>query len=178
MLPWLMPLGVATLLLFGVSGLRAGALLAAADRQGDAGVARQFLGMWRLVSWTERTKEGTTRPGTTDAGYLVYTDVDRMCAVMMDTKREKWPPGAPATVAAAMARFSGFISYCARVELHANDGFVLHHVDVERSPNIVGTVRKRFFTFQGPNRLVLRIDAAELGPTLAESTLVWERVHK
>ena len=174
----LMRLGIATVLLLGVCSFRAGPLRAGPDHQGDAGVARPFLGMWRLVSWTERTKEGSTRPGSTDAGYLVYTDVDRMCAVMMDTRREKWTAGAPATVDAAVARFSGLISYCARVEVHAADGFVLHHVDVDRSPNIVGTIRKRWFTFEGPNRLVLRIDAAELGPTLAESTLVWERVQK
>ena len=92
-------------------------------------------------------------------------------------ERPKWTPGAPATVPDAVARFAGFISYCARVEVNAKEGYVLHHVDVERSPNIVGTVRKRWFTFEGPNRLVLKIDAAELG-TQQESRLVWERVQK
>jgi len=32
-------------------------------------------------------------------------------------------------------------AYCALVELHAREGFVLHHVDVERVPNNVGIVR-------------------------------------
>ena len=113
-----------------------------------------------------------------DAGYLVYTDVNRMCAVMMDSTRPKWPAGAPATVADAVARFANVVSYCARVEVNAKEGFVLHHVDVDRSPNIVGTIRKRWFTFEGPDRLVLKIDAAELGATQQESRLVWERVQK
>lgn len=146
--------------------------------QDDAAGARRFLGMWRLVGWTERAADGSTRPGQTDVGYLIYTDVNRMCAVLMDSKRPKWPSGAPANVAEAMARFSGFISYCAAVELHAAEGFVLHHVDVERSPNIVSTTRKRWFRFEGPNRLVLRIDPSELGAGVAESTLTWERVQK
>lgn len=148
-----------------------------AESQDDAVVAKQFLGMWRLVGWTQRSADGTVRDGQTDVGYLVYTDVNRMCAVMMDSKRPKWTPGAPPTVPDAVARFAGFISYCARVEVNAKEGFVLHHVDVERSPNIVGTIRKRWFTFEGPNRLVLKVDAAELGTQL-ESRLVWERVQK
>lgn len=148
------------------------------DAQGDAALAQQFVGMWRLVSWTQRATDGTTRPGLTDVGYLVYTDVNRMCAVMMDSKRARWAPAVPDTVEQAVARISGFVSYCAAVEVNAKDGFVLHHVDVERSPNIVGTTRKRWFRFESPNRLVLRIDAAELGAGLAESMLVWERVQK
>lgn len=146
--------------------------------QSDASVAKQFLGMWRLVGWTQQAADGTVRPGPTDAGYLVYTDVNRMCAVMMDSTRPKWAPGAPATVPDAIARFAGFVSYCARVEVNATEGFVLHHVDIERSPNIVGTIRKRWFTFEGPDRLVLKIDAAELAPAQQESRLVWERVQK
>ncbi len=149
-----------------------------APAQDDAAVAKQFLGMWKLVSWTQRTADGATRPGTTDTGYLVYTDVGRMCAVMMDSTRAKWALEPPKTVPEAMARSAGFVSYCASVEVHARDGFVLHHVDVERNPGIVGTIRKRGFTFQGPDRLILKVDPAELQASTVESTLVWERVRK
>jgi hypothetical protein len=165
---WLVSLGMSMILVPG----------GAAITQDDATTARQFLGMWRLVGWTQRAADGTNRPGQTDVGYLVYTDVNRMCAVMMDSTRPKWPTGAPANVDDAMSRFSRFISYCAAVEVHAKDGFVLHHVDIERSPNVVGTTRKRWFQFEGPNRLVLRIDRSELGTGLTESTLTWERVQK
>ncbi len=172
---WLIRVAVATTLLAIVSPLSTRAVT---NDQSDTAVGLQLRGMWRLVGWTQRSTDGTTRPGVTDAGYLIYTDVDRMCAVMMDSKRQRWPAGAPATVDEAVRRLSGFVSYCARVEVNAKEGFVLHHVDVERSPNVVGTVRKRWFRFEGPNRLVLRIDAAELGANLADSTLVWERVEK
>jgi lipocalin-like protein len=172
----LIRLGIAVFLLTGIISTGAASSRSAAAFQDDAAVAKQFLGMWRLVGWTQRSADGTVRPGQIDIGYLVYTDVNRMCAVMMDSKRPKWTPGAPATVPDAVARSAGFVSYCARVEINAKEGFVLHHVDVERSPNIVGTIRKRWFTFEGPNRLVLKVDAAELGTQL-ESRLVWERVQ-
>jgi hypothetical protein len=134
--------------------------------------------MWRLVSWTQRATDGTTRPGQANTGYIVYADVGRMCAVLMDSGRAKWDPQPPATVADAMARTTGLVAYCAAVELHAKEGFVLHHVDVERSPNLVGTTRKRWFIFDGPDTLLLRIDPSELGAGVAESTLRWERVKK
>lgn len=173
----LIRLGMAAVVVTGALLPGAASLAAVAEAQDDAAVAKQLLGMWRLVGWTQHNADGTTRPAQTDVGYLVYTDVNRMCAVMMDSKRPKWTPDPPASVDQAVARFSGFISYCARVEVHAREGFVLHHVDVERSPNIVGTIRKRWFSFQGPNRLTLRIDAAELGATVKDSTLVWERIQ-
>jgi hypothetical protein len=144
----------------------------------EASVAQRFVGMWRLVSWSARSADGTTRPGITDQGYLVYADVGRMCAVMADSKRAVWGSDTPKTVPDAMARFAGFVSYCARVEVHAREGYVLHHVDIERNPDIVGRVRKRWFAFDGPNRLTLKIDRAELTGNVVESTLVWERVER
>jgi hypothetical protein len=39
-------------------------------------------------------------------------------------------------------------------------------------------VRKRWFTFDGPNRLSLKIDTPVLIPPIVESTLRWERVTK
>jgi hypothetical protein len=69
-------------------------------------------------------------------------------------------------------------AYCARVEIHAAEGFVMHRVEVDKSPNMIGRTRKRWFTFQGPNRLALRMDPAELNPPVVESTLLWERVQE
>ena len=57
-------------------------------------------------------------------------------------------------------------------------GFVIHHVEIDKVPNRVGLNRKRWFTFQGPNRVALRVDTPELNPPVVESTLIWERVTK
>ena len=146
--------------------------------QTDSAVARQLLGTWRLVSWTQKSADGTERPAQSDVGYLIYTDVNRMCAMLMDSRRPKWTPGAPATVADAVARNAGYTSYCAAVQINAKEGFILHHVDMERNPNNIGTTRKRWFSFQGPDVLRLSIDAAELQVNVKESVLVWSRVVK
>jgi hypothetical protein len=152
--------------------------ISGAQSADNAATAQRFVGMWRLVSWTQKLADGTTRPSPMDQGYIFYSDAGRMCAVIMDSKRTKWAPGAPKTIEDAMARSTGQVSYCARVEVNAKEGFVLHHVDVERNPSVVGTVRKRWFTFETPDRLSLKVDRAELGGATQESTLVWERLRK
>jgi len=73
---------------------------------------------------------------------------------------------------------TGFIAYCSTVEVHPKEGFVIHHVEIENRPNLVGMARKRWFAFQGPNRVSLRIDTPELAAPVVESTLIWERVVK
>jgi hypothetical protein len=47
---------------------------------------------------------------------------------------------------------------------------------MERNPDNIGTTRKRWFSFQGPDVLRLSIDAAELPSNVKESALVWQRV--
>jgi hypothetical protein len=51
-------------------------------------------------------------------------------------------------------------------------------VEIERVPNNIGMVRKRWFRFDGPDRLTLKIDTSELTVPIIESTLTWERVAK
>jgi lipocalin-like protein len=136
-----------------------------------------FLGMWKLVSWEQRLADGTTRQAPNSVGYIVYTDVGRMCYVGMNPERPKWKSSTP-TESEALSGIVGLGAYCAAVEVHANEGYVLHHVDIERVPNNVGKARKRWFTFDGPNRLSLKIDTPELIPPIVESTLTWERIVK
>jgi hypothetical protein len=158
--------------IFLIAVMSVGALQAQSASPSD----RRFVGAWRLVSWQQVMADGTTRPSpTADTGYLIYSDTNRMCAVMMHSKRQKWS-GPPATLQDAAARSSNVVSYCARVEVHSAEGFVLHYVDMEFNPGIIGTVRKRWFTFAGPDRLRLRIDPAEFAAPIKENELVWERV--
>jgi hypothetical protein len=144
-----------------------------------ADVARQFVGTWRLVSWTQRLADGTTRPDPRNVGYIIYTDAGYMCYSSMASNRAPWASETSPTGAEAVATMGApFNAYCAKVEVHADEGFVLHHVEVDKAPNMIGRTRKRWFTFQGPNRVALRIDPAELSPPIVESTLLWERVQK
>jgi hypothetical protein len=155
------------------------AMIDASHAQSAADVARQFIGTWRLVSWTQRLADGTTRPDPRNVGYLIYSDAGYMCYGSMAANRPPWTSDSSPTGAEAVATMGApYNAYCARVEVHADEGFVLHHVEVDKSPNMIGRTRKRWFTFQGQNRVALRMDPSELSPPVVESTLLWERVQK
>ena len=141
-------------------------------------VAKQFIGMWRLASRTQRLVDGTTRQSPLSTGYIIYTDSGHMCYVAMNPNRAKWKSETAPTPEEAISGITGLGAYCATVEIHSKEGFVVHHVQIEKTPNIVGRARKRWFTFQGPNRVVLRVDAPELNSPVVEDTLTWDRVQK
>jgi hypothetical protein len=155
------------------------AMIEPSQAQSAADIARQFIGTWRLVSWTQRLADGSTRPDPRNVGYLIYSDAGYMCYGSMAANRPAWMSDSSPTGAEAVATMGApYNAYCARVEVHAEEGFVLHHVEVDKSPNMIGRTRKRWFTFQGPDRVALRMDPSELSPPVVESTLVWERVPK
>lgn len=143
--------------------------------QSQDDIAKQFVGMWRLVSWPQRLPDGTTRQDPRSVAYIIYTDTGHMCSVGMDPNRPRWKSTVPSPEEASSG-IQGMYAYCATVEIHAKEGYVIHHVQIDSSPNVVETDRKRWFTFQGPNRVSLRTDPPNTGTV--ESTLIWERVVK
>ena len=101
--------------------------------QDEAAITRQFIGMWRLVSWPQRLADGTTRQNPLSASYIIYTDTSpiRMCWVAMNPDRPKWNLGgrnpfsggyAPTPEEVGSA-FAGLGAYCSTVEVHAKEGF-------------------------------------------------------
>ena len=136
----------------------------------------KLVGAWRLVSWEARLADGSTRKNPMSTGSLIYSDSGRMCAMLMDPTRTKWT-GQPDD-AQVRAAWNGVAAYCGPYDVHADEGFVLHHVEFEKTPSIVGTIRKRWFTFDDAGRLTLRVDPAENGPNVVENRLVWERVSR
>jgi Lipocalin-like domain len=143
-------------------------------------VAQQFVGMWRQVSRPQRLADGTTKQNPLSVACVIYPDTGHMCYVAMDPNRPRWKSATAPTPEEALSGIgsTGFSAYCASVEIHAKEGFVVHHVEIEKSPNIVGRARKRWFTFDGANRLSLRIDTPELTAPVVEDALIWERVVK
>ena len=150
-----------------------------AQSQDDASTAKQFVGMWRLVSWPQRLADGTTRQNPQSVAYVMFSDTGHMCFVAMNPSRPKWKSANTPTPEEMVSGLGNdFGAYCAAVEVHAKEGFFLQHVEINKSPNVVGMTRKRWFTFDGPNRVALKIDPAENTPPVVESTLIWERVRK
>ena len=142
-------------------------------------VSRKFLGAWMLVSTEQVLADGTRRPnplfGANASGYLMYTET-RMCAVLVNPNRLRWEPGSTPTDQEVRAAFNGLTSYCGAWEVDAKQGLVIHHVELDKTPNLMGTLRKRYFSFSG-DHLVLR-PAPPLPDGVKEYSLTWERVKK
>lgn len=151
--------------------------LCAGHARCDDDIAKQFLGIWKLVSWEQRLADGTTRQAPNSVGYIIYTETGHMCYVGMNPNRPKWASRTP-TEPEALSAITGLGAYCGTVDVHPDERFVLHRVEIERIPNNVGMLRKRWFTFHSPDRVSLRVDEPELIPPIVESILTWERVPK
>ena len=154
----------------------------------SAPTADQLIGLWRLVSFEHSYQDGTARQDPRTRGYIVYTETGHMCYVSMDPDRPLWgsdgAPGATAgtfpisTPPEALSAITGLGAYCGTFEVNLDEGFLLHHVEMEKSPNAVGITRKRFFAFNGPDQIVLRVDPLELAPPRTGVTVVWDRVTR
>ena len=156
-----------------------GQLNSTSRAQSQDDIAKQFAGMWRLVSNPQRLTDGTTRQGSNSIAYVMFdTDAGHMCFVSMDPNRPRWKSETAPTPEERLSATRGFGAYCATVEIHAKEGFIVRHYEINQNPNAVGKATKRWYTFQGSNRMSLRIDSAELNSPVVESTLIWERVVK
>jgi hypothetical protein len=142
-------------------------------------IAKQFAGMWRLVSNPQRLADGTTREGSNSVAYAFFdADASHMCFLSMNPQRPRWKSEAAPTAEEALSAIKGFGAYCGTIEIHAKEGFILRNYEINQTPNAVGKVTKRWYKFEGANRMSLRIDTPELNLPMVENTLIWERLGK
>ena len=140
-------------------------------------IGKRFAGMWRLVSNPQRLADGTTREGSNSVAYAMFDgNASHMCFVSMNPARTRWRSETAPTPEESLAAIKGFGAYCGTVEIHAKEGFIIRNYEINQTPNAVGKATKRWYTFEGNNRMSLRIDAAELSAPIVENTLIWERV--
>lgn len=139
-------------------------------------VAKQLAGMWRLVGNPSRLADGTTREGSNTVGYAFFdAGATHMCFLSMNPNRPRWKSNA-ATPDEAQAALRGFGAYCATLEIHAKEGYMDRHYDLNQTPNAVGASTRRWYTFDGPDHMSLRVDDAELNKPVVQTLFVWERV--
>ena len=147
--------------------------------QSQDDIAKQFAGMWRLVSNPQRLVDGTTREGSNSVGYAFFdANAGHMCFLSMNPNRPQWKSEATPTPEEGLSAIRGFGAYCATIEIHAKEGFMVRHYEINQTPNAVGRATTRWYTFQGIDRMSLRVDSSELNPPVVDSTFVWERVVK
>ena len=133
------------------------------------------IGAWKLVSFNVDEPKGTEKPrfGPEPAGYLMYTENERMAAVLMGTHRPSLNPpqsiGSPAS-GQCIESVADFLAYAGRYEIKGDR--VLHHVEVCVFTNLVGTTLERQFTIAG-DTLTIRTVPPEIWGS--SNVLVWKR---
>jgi hypothetical protein len=142
----------------------------------DMAIARKLVGVWRLASRMVTFADGTSRPDPRTTAYLIYSDTGMACYVAMDPTRVAWKSEAAPTAEEALAGITGLGAYCGTFRVDAAAGSVVHTMEIERIPNLVGRDRRRLFTFDGDDRLILVIGSEEYRPPVVERRLLWERV--
>ena len=150
--------------------------------QSSADVARQLAGMWRLVSNPQRLADGTTREGADGVNNIGYAFFDgsgkHMCFLSMNPNRPKWKSATAPTPEEELTALRGINTYCATLEIHPNEGFMDRRYDINQNPNAVGRATRRWYSFQGSDRMTLRVDQAELAKPVVERLFIWERVKE
>ena len=163
---------------FVIAALLAWPAVAGAPAQApeDIAAARRLVGMWRLVERTVSFADGTSRPDPRTTAYIVYSDTGMTCYIAMDPTRTPWKSEAAPTPDEAVAGITGLGAYCGTFRVNAKEGSVVHRMEIERVPNLVGRDRKRWFTFQDDDHLILKVDPSEFRAPVVERRLLWERV--
>ncbi|HXM78991.1 MAG TPA: lipocalin-like domain-containing protein [Thermoanaerobaculia bacterium] len=138
-----------------------------------------LLGVWSLVSIRDRLPDGTTGDppdfGPDPAGHLVYTASGHVSVNFMRRSRPPWRSEESPTDSERAIAAAGYGAYAGRFTLHAEEGFVLHHVEVALIPNRVGRDLKRFYSFSG-DLLTLRPPPLVRAGVPVERTLAWRRI--
>ena len=143
--------------------------------------AKSFVGLWKLVRIEVRQPDGRITPdpdlGPHAAGYIFYDSTGHMGVQLMNPDRPKWKAEDKPTRDEAMTSISGYDAYSGTYEVHASEGYVVHHPEVSLDPKGVGQVWKRKFELSGNQlRLTPPPWKSYSGETLDE-TLIWERVR-
>jgi hypothetical protein len=137
----------------------------------------QIVGTWRFVAAQQRLSDGSVRPdpqpGPRGVGYIMYDATGHVCVVLANPDRPAWNAPRSPTDAEVRSAFNGLVAYCGTYETNEQEHHVIHHVEADREPHIVGTDRTRRATVTG-NRLVLR--PIDLPAGVKEWTVEWERV--
>jgi hypothetical protein len=139
-------------------------------------MSNPLVGTWRLVSWENRTVDGTTSyPLGDDApGFILYTDDGYMAVAIMRRRRERFAAedllGGSSEEKAHAAET--YVSYCGRYEYRG--GSVIHYVELSLFPNWSGVQQERLVEVAG-DRLILSTRPMLFQGRRQSAHLVWKR---
>ncbi len=142
-------------------------------------MVKSFVGTWKLISceFESTTGEISYPFGQNPVGYIMYNDEGYMSVAIMKANRPKfaaddWFGGSDAEKAEAL---DGFVAYCGKYEVLADQHKVMHYPEVISAPNQTNVPQERNFEFRG-KQLILSVASFSVDGEDQSSRLVWERV--
>jgi hypothetical protein len=139
-----------------------------------------LVGTWALVSTIITNPDGTRRAdpqvGPMPKGYMIYGDANRMCAQFTNPARPPWTSTTEPSYEELKSMIDFMGAYCCRYEVNVAEGYVTHFVEIDRVPNFSTQVRRREFTLEGTDRLILSANPPP--PGMAALTITWQRVRE
>ena len=149
--------------------------------EAPAAAAAHLVGLWKLVRIEVHQPDGTVTPdpdlGPHAAGYIYYDATGHMGVQIMNPDRPKWKLDNQPDRDEALASIAGFDAYSGTYEVHATEGYVVHHTEVSIDPKGVGQDRKRKFEMSGNQLRLTPPPFKTVSGAMADETLVWERVR-
>jgi hypothetical protein len=137
----------------------------------------ELVGTWRLVAAHQTLADGSVRPdpqtGPRGVGYIMYDVTGHVCVVLTNPDRPAWKMPASPTDAEIRSAMDGLVAYCGTYDTNEQLHYVIHHIEADRYPSIVGTDRTRRATVTG-DRLMLR--PVDLPAGVKDWTVEWQRV--
>jgi hypothetical protein len=103
----------------------------------------------------------------------MYDATGHMCVVLANPDRAVWKAPKSPTDAEVRSAFEGLVAYCGAYETNEEKHYVIHHVEADHEPGLMGTNRTRLATVTA-TRLILR--PVDLPAGVAEWTVEFERV--
>ena len=142
-------------------------------------MASEFVGTWRLTSYSAVTSGGRTiyPMGRNAQGRLTYEAGGRMAVQLADPDRAAFAAVDPlaTTDAEVRAAFEGYLAYYGSYTIHADQGIVVHHLEMSLIPNWMDGDLVRYFDLQG-ERLILKTPPTLFGGGERVSSLIWEKL--
>jgi hypothetical protein len=137
-----------------------------------------FVGTWKLLSTSERFKDGSVRPwkfiGPHGVGYLMYAADGHMCAELMNPNRPKWDR--PPTTEQKISAIDGFGGYCGTYRIDEASHVMFHYPEVASKPAYLNSEQRRPYRMEN-GRLTFSYAAGPEDESDVERwTMTWEKM--
>lgn len=150
--------------------------LSGAQAPAKAGAALQerFIGVWRLVSFTNIDEQGRSTPNSLSEGRIMYDARGNMSAQLMRPGRPVHA-AAPPSESERAASYTSYVAYYGRYSIDEATAAVTHHVEGALNPNWPKTDLVRYWEFSPDGRRLSLSVRNAAGRTTG--TLVWEKIQ-